>query len=143
MSASFTEIYVNRKSERAFRRRAIKSYPKEMMEAIWGHVIGTTLHVHAFVPVEHKGRPTWLTYEEEELDDSEDDARDCKLELLGTIHTHPNCLDGIFSETDLREVQTAQDTVMGICAITQDAKGRRSCEIVYWPTPRPMRKFYL
>lgn len=152
MSAAYTEIHVNRKSEAAFRRRAIKAYPNEMMELIYGKIKGHTLHIHSFVPVKHtagplsktyKTGPTWVHYDDEVLDEHEDDAAEEKKELLGSIHTHPNCLDCIFSETDTRDSQPSQETVMGICSITQDSKGRKSCQIVYWPTPRPMKTVYL
>jgi proteasome lid subunit RPN8/RPN11 len=113
------------------------------METLWGKVKGDALHIHAFMPIKHKGFPARLRYEDYDLDDNEEEALEHKLELLGTIHTHPNCLDCIFSETDMREVQEAQDIVMAVCAITQDGKGRRSCQITYWPAPRPMITVYL
>lgn len=142
MSANFNEIVVSRKAEKAFRRRAIASMPNEHLESLWGKIRGDKIYIHVFMPINHKGRPTELTYEEEDLDSQEDEAPEHNLALIGTIHTHPHCLDAVFSETDMREVQETQDIVMAICSITQDGKSRKSCEIVYWPAPRPMKVIY-
>lgn len=146
MSGGFTKICISRKAEQAFRRRAIKNYPLEYMETLWGRILGTEVHIHAFMDIKHKGRYTFLTYEEEDLDNQEDEAAEHRLELLGTIHSHPDHLETIFSEGDLREVQESQDTVMGICAITQEyvkGKLRRSTDIAYWPAPRPLKICYI
>lgn len=145
MNPYFSQVKVTRTAEAGFRRRAIKAYPNEMMETIWGRVVGDTLHIHAFMPIKHKGKPTILTYKDYDLSDQEDEAAEEKLELLGTIHTHPNVLEEIFSEEDLRGVQDEPDIIMGICAITQEiskGKKRRNCRIAYWPCPHPMQVTY-
>lgn len=146
MSASFTEIVVSRTAEQAFRRRALRAFPLEMMECLWGKIRGDVLHIHAFMPIKHKGKPAELTYEDHDLEDHEDEAVErANLTFLGSVHTHPHCLDSIFSDQDFRDVQDKTDIVMAICAITREinkGKTRRRCEIVYWPAPRPMKVLY-
>jgi proteasome lid subunit RPN8/RPN11 len=141
----FDKIHVDRKAEREFRRRAVRAYPNEYMEGLWGYIRGSVIYVCAFVPMEHKGYYQHLTYKDEVLDDHEDEAREHNLEYLGTIHTHPDLLETLFSEHDLREVQNTQDAVMAICAITQEinkGKTRRVCDIAYWPAVRPFTVTY-
>lgn len=140
-------VIVDRRAEQAFRRRAIAKYPNEMMEALWGRYVGDEVHIFAFMGVPAKyASPTQVQYEEEDLDSHEDEAKEYNLELLGTIHTHPNHLDDIFSEGDTREVQESQDAVMGICVITKEMRRDRcisKTKITYWPAPRPLRVQYL
>lgn len=145
MSASFTEIVVSRTAEKAFRRRALRAFPLEHMECLWGKIRGDKLHIHAFMPIKHKGKAAELTYEDHDLEDHEEEAIESGYSLLGSIHTHPHCLDSIFSEQDFRDVQDKTDIVVAICAITREinnGKTRRRCEIVYWPAPRPMKVLY-
>lgn len=145
MSADFTEIVVSRAAEQGFRRRALARMPKEYMEVLYGRIKGYKLHIHAFMPIEHKGKPAALDYEDHDLEDHEGEAVDEHLELLGSIHSHPHCLDSIYSEQDFRDVQDKTDIVIAICAITQEMKnGRmhRRCQITYWPAPRPMKVVY-
>lgn len=146
MSAYFTEIVVSRTAEQAFRRRALRAFPKEMMECLYGRIKGTSIHIHAFMPIKHKGKPAELTYEDHDLEDHEEEAKDSNLEMIGTIHSHPHCLDSIYSEQDFRDIQDKSDIVMAICAITREinkGRTRRNCEIVYWPAPRPMKVLYV
>lgn len=143
----YPRIVVDRRVEQAFRRRAIAQYPNEMIEALWGKFVGDEIHIYAFMGVRARyASPVIVSYEEEDLDCHEDESREYGLELVGTIHTHPNHLDGIFSEGDLREVQESQDVVMGICTIVPENIRRKSgtgtirrTKITYWPAPRPIK----
>jgi len=141
---------VDRREEQKFIRRALRAHPREMIEAMWGEVRGEILYICAFVKVDHKATRQNLRYEEEELDEHEEDAKEAGWTFLGTIHSHPNCEtnDVGFSETDLATLQESQETVMGICAV-QTAKideetgvksklSRRIVRIEYWPTVQPL-----
>lgn len=119
--------------------------PCEYIEALWGKVVKDELHICAFMPIKHTAKPTEISYKEYDYSDHEDEAIEHRLEMIGSIHTHPQCLDEIFSETDLRGVQDEPDIIMGICSITQEmckGKMRKSCCIAYWPCPRPMKVIY-
>jgi proteasome lid subunit RPN8/RPN11 len=144
----FTKIVVDKKEEEKFRRRALDHYPFEHIEALWGRVRGDVLYICAFMAMEHKVTIKTIHYSDQELDDHEDDARDAGMEFLGTIHTHPDCADNRFGDTDLEMSQDSQECVMGICAIETKVKDektkkvkklkRRRIRIAYWPTVRPL-----
>ena len=149
---TFTHIHIDRKAEAGFRRRALKAYGppdapdgerKEYLETLWGAIRGEDLFVHAFMPIAHRGRPGVLHYEEDDLDDQEEQALEESMVLLGSIHSHPDCIDAIFSEGDTRDTQETQEAVVGICAIVKkEGEKKRSCTIQYWPAPRPMKVVY-
>lgn len=144
----FTKIVVDKKEEAKFRRRCLDNYPYEHIEALWGQIRGDTLYICAFMQMEHEVTVKTINYEDEELDWHEDDAREAGLEFLGTIHSHPDCADDRFGDTDLEMSQESQEMVMGICAIETKKKGkngkakklkRRRTRIAYWPTVRPLQ----
>ena len=47
----------------SFRRRALRRYPKEYMETIWGHVKGGEGYIYAFHPIKHKSDNESIEYE--------------------------------------------------------------------------------
>jgi proteasome lid subunit RPN8/RPN11 len=142
MLAPFSKVVVDKKEERNFRRRALGHYPNEYIEALWGRIHGDTLYVVAFVRMEHKGHRRSIEYEDSELDEHEDDAREAGMSFLGTIHTHPNFSDTRFGDADLASAQESQELVMGILAIETSRDGkplkRRRCRMAYWPVSRPL-----
>jgi proteasome lid subunit RPN8/RPN11 len=148
--APFTRIVVDKKEEARFRRRALHHYPMEHLEALWGKVHGDILYIHAFVKVDHKPGKITLKYEDTELDEHEEDAQEAGLSYLGTIHTHPNCNEARFGDTDLEQTQDSSDAVMGICGIQTTKKEKKDGKIVkttlkrkvvrieYWPIVIPL-----
>jgi proteasome lid subunit RPN8/RPN11 len=140
--APFTKIVIDKREERKFRRRALAHYPYEHIEALWGEVRGDTVYVVAFMAMEHRSSLKSLQYEDAELDEHEDDAKDAHLEFLGTIHSHPDCNDNRFGDRDLATMQESQESVMGILAIEAEVKGKklkkRRCRVAYWPSTRPL-----
>lgn len=148
MLQPFTKIVVDKKEEAKFRRRVLDRYPYEHMEALWGQIRGDVLYVCAFIRMEHQILVKHLKYDESELDEHEEDAREAGLEFLGTIHSHPDCADNRFGDTDLADAQESQECIMGIAAIETKRKDkktkkwkklpRRRVQIAYWPTVRPL-----
>ena len=75
----------------SFRRRALRRYPKEYMETIWGQVKGGEGYIYAFHPIEHKSDNESIEYEPVEIEEQRDEEAPLeKMILLGTIHTHPD-----------------------------------------------------
>jgi proteasome lid subunit RPN8/RPN11 len=137
----YTRIVVDRVEEQKFRRRALRRFPLEYIEALWGYIRGNTLYICAFVSMNHRASKRAIWYEDQELDEHEEDAAEAGYGLLGTIHTHPNCSDARFGDTDLEQSQDTQELVLGICAIqiiTVGRKERKKCLLAYWPVVRPM-----
>jgi len=141
--APFMKIVVDKKEEAKFRRRSLYAFPLEHMEALWGEIRGDTLYICAFIPMDFTQSMKTLSYDDQELDDHEDDAKEAGYSFLGTIHTHPNCKDTRFGDTDLEHSQDSQEMVMGICAIEVLNEGKKTkrkvCRIAYWPTVRPLQ----
>lgn len=153
MLAPFSKIVIDKQEEAKFRRRALKAYPMEYIEALWGFIRKDVLYVCVFMPMEqnvdNEGTPikpknNSVSYAEDELDSHEDEAKEHRLTLLGTVHTHPDCSLTHFSEGDLLDQLDSQETVFGICAIetietkSKGKKCRRQCKIAYWPSIRPL-----
>ena len=140
--APFTRIVVDKKEEARFRRRALRRYPYEYIEALWGQVRGDTMYICAFVKMLHTSSDRAIFLADNEMDDHVEDAEEHGMHFLGTIHTHPDCEDTRFGDTDLETSQESQEAVMGICAIQTKAKrlplDRKVVRIAYWPTVRPL-----
>ncbi len=142
MILPFHSISVDRSAEAAFRRRALKAMPNEHIEALWGYVHDGIAYVCVFMPVKHEGSPEELTYDPAELLTQKRDAHAYRMEVLGSIHTHPDRDETIFSEGDLRELQTYPEMIMAICAIELVEGKRRKCHIAYWPGIKPLKVGY-
>jgi proteasome lid subunit RPN8/RPN11 len=140
--APFTRIVVDKKEEAKFRRRALRRFPLEYIEALWGQIRGDILYICAFVRMEvDKATIKSLYYDEQELDFHVEDAKEAGLQFLGTIHSHPNCEDTRFGDTDLENVQDSGEIVMGIAAIQRIGEGRKKrkrCILEYWPVVHPL-----
>lgn len=141
MVLPFHSIRVDRSAEAGFRRRALRALPNEWIETLWGFVENGVAYICVFMPVSQKGSPTEVTYSDSEIEAQKLEARSYKLEVLGSIHTHPDREETIFSEGDLRELQRLPELVMGICAIDISSK-RRKCRVAYWPGVKPMKVEY-
>jgi proteasome lid subunit RPN8/RPN11 len=140
-----TRIVVDKEQENNFRRRALRAMPDEYIETLYGYVDGSTAYICAFVDCEHEGTPAQVTYDDDELDSHEHHARKNGLELLGTIHSHPDREDPLYSHADARDCfDKKKESLFGICAISITGK-RRKCNIAYWPAVQPLpviRKHY-
>jgi proteasome lid subunit RPN8/RPN11 len=149
MFQPFLKVVVDNKEEGKFRQRALNSCPKERIEALWGYVRGDTAYICAFMKCDvERSTPSLVKTPSDELDLHEEDAAEAvivdsvsgqriKLELLGTIHTHPDCDDAVLSEHDIRDAQNTQESIMAVCAI-QYGK-RRKTIVQYWPAIRPLK----
>jgi len=118
----------------SFRRRALRRYPKEYMETIWGQVKGGEGYIYAFHPIEHKSDNESIEYEPVEIEEQRDEEAPLeKMILLGTIHTHP---DGSIepSQSDWETARVDGDMLIGICQIVM-SKGRKSSRVRFYSEP--------
>ncbi len=118
----------------SFRRRALRRYPKEYMETIWGQVKGGEGFIYAFHTIKHKGDNESIEYEPVEIEEQRDEEAPLeKMTLLGTIHTHP---DGSIepSQSDWETARVDGDMLIGICQIVM-SKGRKSSRVRFYSEP--------
>lgn len=113
-----------------YRRRALRRYPREYMETIWGKVRDDRIDVCAFYPVDHTGTRNDCQYYPSDLEAQKDDAEDVKLQMIGTIHSHPDGSSGP-SGADIATANTDGDIVSGILQITR-RNGRRRTNTLFF-----------
>jgi proteasome lid subunit RPN8/RPN11 len=121
---------------RGFRRRALRSYPLEHLETVWGRITADGIHIFAFHPIDHKPTRNTCEYTENTEADFEgqrdEDAPKWKLEVLGTIHSHPDCSDASPSEADWELSVESKETISGIYLINKAKNGRRQTAVRFY-----------
>jgi proteasome lid subunit RPN8/RPN11 len=129
----FHKVIVDRKEENKFRRRALRKFPNEYIEVLFGYIENECLRVTNFVPVAHKGQPGKCDYFQEDIDAQNELANTLDLRVVGTIHTHPFRDDALASVEDYRSCVYGQDLVIGIMSLTKKKGRRRVTDVAYWP----------
>jgi proteasome lid subunit RPN8/RPN11 len=119
---TLTEVVVDRKVLDAFKRRALKLYPREFLEQIVGRVVGPQLRIYAFRELEHEATK-WEVVIDEDLDPMTEGEDSRHFDILGTIHTHPQSTIEP-SDIDWEAMKRDREHVMGICAIRKTTKRR-------------------
>jgi proteasome lid subunit RPN8/RPN11 len=118
----------------SFRRRALRRYPKEYMETVWGQVKGGEAYIYAFHPIKHKSDNESIEYEPVEIEEQRDEEAPLeKMMLLGTIHTHPDSSIEP-SQSDWETARVDGDMLLGICQIVM-SKGRKSTRVLFYSEP--------
>ncbi len=117
-----SEVVIDRKILSAFKRRALKAYPREILEQVVGKIVGTQARVFAFRDVEHKGERRAVVMDDDVNPMTEGDDL-ITYSILGTIHTHPQ--DTVEpSELDWQSMKDDGELIMGVCAIRRTTKRR-------------------
>ena len=130
---TLTEVVVDRKVLDAFKRRALKLYPREFLEQIVGRMVGSQLRIYAFRELEHEATK-WEVVIDEDLDPMTEGEDSRHFDILGTIHTHP--LSSIEpSDIDWEAMKRDGELVMGICAIRKTTK-RRFVSFAFYNTEK-------
>ena len=117
-----TEVVVDRKVLGAFKRRALKAYPREIIEQVVGKLVATQARIFAFRDLEHEASTSAVVMDVDinPMTEGEDAM---PFTILGTIHTHPQ--DTVEpSELDWQTMRQDGELVMGVCAIRKTAKRR-------------------
>ncbi len=117
-----------------FRRRALRRYPKEYLETIWGQVKGGEAYIYAFHPIKQKSDKEFVQYEPAEIEEQRDEEAPLeKMMFLGTIHSHPDAsLEP--SQSDWETARIDGDTIIGICQIVM-VRGRKSSRVRFYSEP--------
>ena len=121
---------------RGFRRRALKVYPRELMETVWGRITPQGIDVFTFHPIDHKGtraKCEFTANTDADLEGQRDEeAPEYKQELLGTIHSHPDCSDASPSEADWEIAVSSKEIISGIYLIKGTKPGRRRTRVRFY-----------
>ena len=120
--AEVTEVVVDRKVLGSFKRRALKAYPREILEQVVGNMVGTQAHIYAFHDLEQQGLKGVVMIDDDvnPMTEGEDELR---FSILGTIHSHPQ--DTVEpSELDWQTMRQDGELIMGVCAIRKTDKRR-------------------
>ena len=110
-----TGVLIDRAVLDGFKRRALKHYPREYAEQLWGTVGRSRAHICVIEPVD-------LTQQSRDSVDFDFDQQ-CGSEhsgliLLGSIHTHPAPWDHTSpSDSDIRSALHDKEIIWGICGI--------------------------
>jgi proteasome lid subunit RPN8/RPN11 len=117
-----TEVVIDRKVLGAFKRRALKAYPREILEQVVGKIVGTQARIFAFRDLEHQASTSAVVMDDD-VNPMTEGQEGMSLTILGTIHTHPQ--DTVEpSELDWQSMRQDGELVMGVCAIRKTAKRR-------------------
>jgi len=130
------KVQVDKAVLAGYRRRALRRFPNEYMETIWGKVSKEAIQICAFYPIDHKGQQEWLEYEPADVEDQkerQDGPDHPKLQYLGSIHSHPDA-DGEPSEADWQSSRQDGERVMGIYQIVRNG-GRKRGKVRFYSEP--------
>src|SRR5512140_3083718 len=82
------EIVVDRRVLGSFKRRALKAYPREILEQVVGKIVGHQARIFAFRDLEYEASKN-LVVMESDVNPMTENEDGMHLSILGTIHTHP------------------------------------------------------
>lgn len=123
------QVLIDKSVLNAFKRRALRRYPNELLEIALGKVEGEAVHIYAFEQIEHTATDRSI-----EMDDDAHPTQDqdeYEHTILGTVHSHPDD-DFRPSLLDKRSAKKDGEIVYGICAIRKSTSGRRLVSWGFW-----------
>ena len=108
-------LFIDRKALAGFRRRALRRYPLEYIETLWGMSNKSGgVSIVEFRQLDHEATTDSVEFDAE---DTEAGIRDGKLTQLGTIHTHPDMAYCEPSEDDWHDAGDRKEIIIGVMAI--------------------------
>lgn len=115
-----------------FRRKARDS-KNEIYAFLVGRAVGKNVNVSYFAyPAIEASAPAWVKVDPQTSFEIAEDAVSEGLRVVGTIHSHPNCLP-IMSATDLRGHIQDSEIVSGIVEVTN-----RRTRVAFWTHNTPL-----
>lgn len=112
-------ILVSKKLLDGYKKRAIASYPSELLETLWGRIEGDTAIIERVLPVVQVASHDAVSADDEDILAPAKKARG--VMLLGTIHSHPDSQDASPSEADWEDSYQNGEHVFAVCRITKKA----------------------
>jgi len=132
------QVKVNDLELRKLKRRMKQAFPYERIELLVGRRGAGVVCVDEFWQIPHRAGKDHCEYSHEMLLEIKKRIKRDGLELLGTIHSHPNTFDGSLSEIDLHYAHVTKEIVSGICSIYKTSGGQKRCRILFWQPFTPL-----
>jgi len=129
-----SRVLISKKLIADFRKRVIAAYPNETMQTLWGRVEGDTVVVSSLRTPKQEGTKDELLYHFGDAVGAQSVVRG--EHYLGTIHSHPECLDATPSQHDWDTSYTSGERIFGIMRCERGDGGRYKTETKFWE-PRP------
>ena len=124
------KLFIHRKVLAGFQRRALRRYPREYVESLWGLFNSDgSVSIIQFQPVAHEASTKAVFFDTQARDFGE---RDGPLTRLGIVHSHPRSFDASPSEYDWAQSQESKELVTGICSIARRKIRLRCCTKFYF-----------
>lgn len=124
---------LDQKLLREFRKTAVKAYPSEVMNTLWGRVEGDSILVHHLRSVEQEaGTHEVKAY----VSDMVGPVSQTAEQYLGSIHSHPDCWDASPSIQDWHNAYVCGEKIFAVMSLAKTDKGRFASTIA-WFEPRP------
>lgn len=117
----------------SFRKAAVRAYPNEFFQTMWGWVRGDTVTVEALRDAAHTPTDSEISTT---VADQFAPHSTTPLHYLGTIHSHPDCGDTSPSVTDWDDGFTTGETVFFVMSVRKGENGRFRTDLRPWE-PRP------
>ena len=117
-----TEVVIDRKVLGAFKRRALRAYPREILEQVVGKMVGSQARIFAFRDLDYQASTSAVVMDVD-VNPMTEGEEGMRFTILGTIHTHPQ--DTVEpSELDWQSMRQDGELIMGVCAIRKTVKRR-------------------
>lgn len=121
------KVYVHPRAARAFKRAAWAAAPKEYIAAAFGTASRNgDAEIVAFGSLPHGATVAECEVDAVDLTECRRKVVGSGLYFLGTVHSHPDCIDASPSEVDWLSTEAMDDLLTGICALRKKGKRRYS-----------------
>lgn len=127
-----SRVIIDKKLLASFRKRTLEAYPREAMCTMWGRVEGDTVLITVIKDILQKATENEVNYYEADALAHAGHGD----HYLGSIHSHPDCLDATPSQADWDTSFSSGERVFAVMQIRKLATGRFKTEVKFWE-PRP------
>ena len=127
-------VMIDKKLLGEFKKKAIKAYPSELMNTLWGRVEGDSVIIHHLRDVEQQASNDKV---EAFVSDMVSPISQTAEQYLGSLHSHPDCGDPSPSYQDWLNAYNCGERVFGVMSLVKGPSGRFS-DALMWNEPRPL-----
>lgn len=127
-----SRVIVDKKLLASFRKRTLEAYPHEVMCTMWGRVEGDTILITVIKDIPQQASEKEVNYYEADALAHAGHGD----HYLGSIHSHPDCLDATPSQADWDTSFSSGERVFAVMQVRKLETGRFKTEVQFWE-PRP------